>query len=89
MNCKQCQQKILESLADGGDAAAEISIHQESCAFCREFFAIQQNLFQSVDVALRSIANQPVPPRLLPACAPGWPSTLRRAEPGTPPGVLP
>lgn len=65
MNCKQCQQKILESLADGGDAAAEISIHQESCAFCREFFAIQQNLFQSVDVALRSIANQPVPPSLV------------------------
>jgi hypothetical protein len=65
MNCKQCQQGILESLAAGGDVAADISIHHESCAVCREFFFVQQDLFRSVDAGLRAIANRPVPPSLL------------------------
>jgi hypothetical protein len=65
MNCNQCRQRILESLAAERDVAADISIHQASCAVCREFFFVQQDLFRSVDFGLRSIANQSVPPSLL------------------------
>jgi hypothetical protein len=68
MNCKQCQEKILESLAAGEDLLApEIAAHRNSCVACNEFYDAQRSLFQSVDAALRSLVNQPVPPSLLPA----------------------
>jgi hypothetical protein len=67
MNCRQCQEKILESLAaSAGLLPQEVAAHQDSCAACHEFCASQRTLFQSVDAALRSIANHPVPPSLLP-----------------------
>jgi hypothetical protein len=68
MNCQQCQQKILESLAAGaGVAAAEFAVHLNSCAACRHFYAGQQELFLSIDDGLRSLVNRPVPPSLLPS----------------------
>jgi hypothetical protein len=68
MNCKQCQQKILESLAAGQDVLAfDAARHQESCEVCREFRRTEQTLFTAIDVSLRSLANQPVPPSLLPS----------------------
>jgi hypothetical protein len=67
MNCKQCQQNILESLAGRGLLAPEVSAHQKSCAACREFFGAQQTLFLAIDTNLHSLANQPVPSSLLPS----------------------
>jgi hypothetical protein len=67
MNCKQCQEGVLESLAAGETfLAPELNAHQISCALCREFHLAQQGLFHSVDAGLHSIANQPVPLSLLP-----------------------
>lgn len=68
MNCKQCREKILESLAAGQNALpVGASSHQESCEACREFFHAQQRLFLAIDRSLRSLSNQPVPPSLLPS----------------------
>jgi hypothetical protein len=66
MNCQQCRQKILGSLAAGeGVKAGKLMIHLDSCAACREFHAAQQNLFRSIDSGLRSLANPVVPVSLL------------------------
>jgi len=68
MNCKQCQEKIMESLAAGEDVLApEVATHQNSCVVCGEFYVAQRNLFQAVDTELQSLVNRPVPPALLPA----------------------
>jgi hypothetical protein len=67
MNCKVCQEKILESLAGGTEPlASEVASHKNSCVACRGYYDAQQNLFRSIDAGLRSFANQPVPPSLVP-----------------------
>lgn len=67
MNCQQCQQKILDSLASGAShVTPEVAAHQNSCPACAQFFATQQNLFHAIDAGLQSFVNQPVPPSLLP-----------------------
>jgi hypothetical protein len=67
MNCKKCQEKILESLAAGKDfPVPDVAAHQNSCVGCAQFFDVQRNLFRSVDASLRLLVNQPVPPSLLP-----------------------
>jgi hypothetical protein len=68
MNCQRCQQQISESLATGASVLPpEVAAHESSCLSCREFYAAQQTLFQSIDAGLHSFANQPVPPSLLPS----------------------
>ncbi len=68
MNCQQCQQKVLESLASGESVpAAEFAVHLKSCAACRHFYSGQQELFLSIDSGLRSLANPSIPPSLLPS----------------------
>jgi hypothetical protein len=68
MNCKQCQQKILESFAGSENLPSSTFVgHLNSCAACREFFHGQQTLFLAIRDNLRSLANQPVPPSLLPS----------------------
>jgi hypothetical protein len=68
MNCKQCQQRILDALAAGAShLTPEVTAHRNSCSACAEFFMRQQHLFQSIDAGLQFIVNQPVPPSLLPS----------------------
>jgi len=67
MNCKQCQEKILESLAAGSaQLPREESDHQQTCPVCRKFRDAQDSLYRSMDAGLYSVANQAVPPSLLP-----------------------
>jgi anti-sigma factor RsiW len=67
MNCKKCQEEILDALAAGvSQVAPEVAAHQNSCPACAQFFATQQNLFHSIDATLQSLVNQPVPPSFLP-----------------------
>jgi len=67
MNCKQCQEGILESLAGGADRRArEVSDHEQTCEVCREFREAQASLFRSMDAGVQFLANQSMPPSLLP-----------------------
>lgn len=67
MNCKRAQKKIIESLASGEpELRGEQHLHLQSCGGCRAFLADQAALFQAMDSHLRVIANEPVPPSLLP-----------------------
>jgi hypothetical protein len=68
MNCKLCQEKILESLAIGTELlASEVATHKESCIACRGYYDTQRNLFRSIDAGLRSFANHPIPSSLVPS----------------------
>jgi hypothetical protein len=66
MNCQQCQQKLLYSLAAGDIPSSEVVAHESSCPVCRKFYVTEENLFRSIDGGLRSLANPPVPRSLLP-----------------------
>jgi hypothetical protein len=67
MNCKTAQERIAEALAAGNVSfPAEVAAHHEACAACRHFFQCEQYLFASMNSGLQVIANQPVPPSLLP-----------------------
>jgi hypothetical protein len=67
MNCRQCQQQIVESLAAGQQLlSAEAADHLHFCARCAEYFQSQRELFRSIDAGLHSFVNQPIPPSFLP-----------------------
>src|SRR5271165_3464603 len=66
MNCKECQERILEALAAGASQLSrEASEHQRNCPVCREFGDAQVSLFRSMDAGLHAMVNQSVPPSLL------------------------
>ena len=67
MNCKNCQEDILDSLAAGENAlSADNTRHLVSCTTCAVFHRQQRELFHSMQSALAASVNQPVPPSLVP-----------------------
>jgi hypothetical protein len=67
MKCKRAQEEISASLVSGeSEIGRELRQHLQDCAACGAFFADQVALFQALDSHLRAIANEPVPPSLLP-----------------------
>ena len=68
MNCKQCQARLLDALAARSNGLEQhVALHLSVCSVCAEFHTVQQDLFRSIDAALLSLANPPVPPSLLPS----------------------
>jgi hypothetical protein len=68
MNCQQCREKMLESLAAGeAQLARELSAHQQCCPICRQYYEMQSCLFRSMDAGLLAAANEEIPPSLMPA----------------------
>jgi hypothetical protein len=68
MNCDRARQQITDSLAARALALpADVAAHWNSCVACQDFYQSQQKLFCSLDAGLRTTANAPVPPWLIPA----------------------
>jgi hypothetical protein len=66
MNCRTAQEKITDSFAASSVLPREVAGHRDSCAKCRAFYVAERALFDSLNNGLRTLANQPVPPSLLP-----------------------
>lgn len=67
MNCKDCQEEILEALAAGaGSLPREAAEHRESCAMCREFCETQASLFRAMDSGMQVMMNQAITSSLIP-----------------------
>ncbi|HEY1472414.1 MAG TPA: hypothetical protein VGF61_25480 [Candidatus Acidoferrum sp.] len=67
MNCRSAQEKIVDAMASREyETRGELDQHVLQCAECRAFLASQASLASAVDSHLRLIANEPVPPSLLP-----------------------
>jgi hypothetical protein len=68
MNCRQCQEKIVESLAAGATPhPPDVSVHRQVCPACCEFYEQQVSLFRSMEAGLQLMLNQEVPPSLVPS----------------------
>jgi hypothetical protein len=65
MNCKECQTKMMESLAASETVAPEVARHQQACAACTAFYSEQERVFRAMDAGLHSLMNQSVPASLL------------------------
>ncbi|MGA2299750.1 MAG: hypothetical protein ABSG77_03525 [Candidatus Acidiferrum sp.] len=67
MNCHNAREQITDMLAAGSvELTRELAGHVQSCAGCGAFYAQQAELFRAMDSALSAMANEPVPPSLLP-----------------------
>ena len=67
MNCKSAQEIIIDAMASrAGELRGELDQHVRECANCGAFLANQASLSTAIDSHLRLVANEPVPPSLLP-----------------------
>lgn len=68
MNCQQFQKRMLESLAAGeARLGHEVAAHQQWCPICRAYYEMQSRLFRSMGAGLEAVANEQIPPSLIPA----------------------
>jgi hypothetical protein len=68
MNCQQFQKRMLESLAASeAQLGREVAAHQQWCPICRAYYEMQSRLFRSMDAGLEAVANEQIPPSLIPA----------------------
>lgn len=67
MNCERAQKEITDKLASGESKfQGELARHVQSCASCAAFLMDQALLFRAIDSGVHIIADEPVPPSLLP-----------------------
>jgi anti-sigma factor RsiW len=68
MNCRSAQEKIVDAMASREPGLrGDLDQHVRECAGCHAFLASHASLASAIDSHLRLIANEPVPPSLLPA----------------------
>lgn len=67
MNCRSAQEKIVDAMASRKlGLRGDLDQHVRECAGCRALLASHASLASAIDSHLRLIANEPVPPSLLP-----------------------
>ena len=66
MFCESYRKVLSEAAATGGPLLGEVRLHLAGCNECAAAFAEEQNLFATIDSAMRSEANVDVPASLLP-----------------------
>jgi hypothetical protein len=67
MNCRSAQEKIVDAMVSREPGlCGDLDQHVRECAGCRAFLASHASLASAIDSHLRLIANEPVPPSLLP-----------------------
>lgn len=67
MNCERARENLVNNLAAGESApSGELALHIRSCDGCRSFYENETKLLVSIDAGVQSMANQEMPPSLLP-----------------------
>lgn len=67
MNCQRCQRRILDALAAGmAMLPREVTAHQLGCEACQAYYESEASLFRSLEEGLKAMANDAVPPSLVP-----------------------
>jgi predicted anti-sigma-YlaC factor YlaD len=64
MPCEHYQTTLTEAAASG-ILPPELREHLSSCATCRDTWAVEQNLFASIDMGLSTAVNAELPPAFL------------------------
>jgi hypothetical protein len=66
MPCEHYQDALAAAAATGSNPQGELRSHLDACPSCRAAFDQEVSLFAAIDSGLNFVANQNVPPSLLP-----------------------
>ena len=66
MFCEPFRQSLMDAAANGTALARSLELHLQECPACRVAYAEEQELSRSIDSALWTAANAPVPASLVP-----------------------
>jgi hypothetical protein len=65
MPCEEYQDALTDLAAKGAEPAGEVRAHLGVCASCRSYLTLEKLLFASIDSAVRSNINEPLPAALV------------------------
>jgi len=67
MNCRQCQEGMLDALAAGTAVLPDVVVeHKRNCVSCEAYYESQASFFRDLEEGIKALANEEVPPSLVP-----------------------
>ena len=67
MNCRQCQKRILDAFAAAEAAPPDAVVeHKQNCGACQAYYELQASFFRRLEEGIKVMANEEVPPSLVP-----------------------
>ena len=67
MNCRQCQKRILDAFAAAEAAPPDVVVeHKQNCGACQAYYELQASFFRRLEEGIKVMANEEVPPSLVP-----------------------
>jgi len=67
MNCRQCQRRILDAFAAAEAVPPEVVVeHKQNCGACQAYYELQASFFRRLEEGIKVMANEEVPPSLVP-----------------------
>ena len=67
MNCRQCQKRILDAFAAAEAAPPDVVVeHKQNCGACQAYYELQASFFGRLEEGIKVMANEEVPPSLVP-----------------------
>ena len=67
MNCRQCQKRILDAFAAAEAVPPDVVVeHKQNCGACQAYYELQAGFFRRLEEGIKVMANEEVPPSLVP-----------------------
>ena len=67
MNCRQCQKRILDAFAAAEATPPAVVVeHKQNCGACQAYYELQASFFRRLEEGIKVMANEEVPPSLVP-----------------------
>ena len=67
MNCRQCQKRILDAFAAAEAVPPDVVVeHKQNCGACQAYYELQASFFRRLEEGIKVMANEEVPPSLVP-----------------------
>ena len=67
MNCRQCQKRILDAFAAAEATPPDVVVeHKQNCGPCQAYYELQAGFFRRLEEGIKVMANEEVPPSLVP-----------------------
>jgi hypothetical protein len=67
MNCRRCQKRILDAFAAAEAAPPDVVVeHKQNCGPCQAYYELQAGFFRRLEEGIKVMANEEVPPSLVP-----------------------
>ena len=67
MNCRKCQERMLDALAAGTAVLPDVVVeHKRNCVSCEAYYESQASFFRGLEEGIKALANEEVPRSLVP-----------------------